>query len=74
MFGGLISETIIFLQNTHLSSTAHPFEVDWAVNNVANALNKDNSFSSRTVCLWNNLPGRVFPASYKSKTTFSSPP
>ena len=61
-YNGMFPETRTFVRNTRFSSRAHPYVVDWQVNRTTHY--RENSFFSRTVRMWNNLPAEVFPLTY----------
>ena len=54
---GLIPVNHVFFSKTHLSWQAHSYVVDWPVDRTLH--DRLNSFSGRTICMWNSLSAEV---------------
>ena len=57
---GLIPDVRMFVRDTRLSRSSHPFVVEWPAGRTTHY--RMNSFFARTIPMWNRLPADIFPA------------
>ena len=57
---GLIPDVRMFVRDTRLSRSSHPFVVEWPAGRTTHY--RMNSFFTRAIHMWNRLPADIFPA------------